>query len=81
MKITCSWCRKEGKAEILGEKAPLDDDRETHGICINHRREVQAPWQESSGVIPGSVAPRGPGISSVLFLWVGLLKVIQKIHL
>src|SRR2546426_2574623 len=32
MKIVCSWCRKEGKAGIVGEKAPLDDARETHGI-------------------------------------------------
>ena len=31
MKIICSWCRQEGKAEFVGEKAPLADARETHG--------------------------------------------------
>jgi hypothetical protein len=81
MKIACSWCRKEGKTEIVGEKAPLDDDRETHGICATHLREVQAPWQASSGVTARSGAPHGPGISSVLFRWIGSLKVIQKLHL
>ena len=45
MKIVCSWCRQEGKAELVGEKAPLDDARETHGICIVHRRNVEARWQ------------------------------------
>ena len=74
MKIACSWCWKEGKAEIVGEKAPLDDDRVTHGICVTHRREVQAPWQESSWVRAGSGATHGPGISPVLLRWVGLLK-------
>jgi len=80
MKIACSWCRKEGKTEIVGEKAPLDDDRETHGICATHLREVQAPWQASSRVTARSGAPHGLAVWSVLFLWVGLLKVIHKLH-
>jgi len=28
MLIICSWCKKK-----LGEKEPLEDKRETHGIC------------------------------------------------
>ena len=80
MNIVCSWCRKEGKAGIVGEKAPLDDARETHGICVTHRHEVEVYWQASSGVIARSGAPHGPGLLSVLFCWIGLLKVIQKIH-
>jgi len=47
MKIICSWCRQEGKAELVGEKAPLDDARETHGICVLHRHDVEARWQAS----------------------------------
>jgi hypothetical protein len=47
MKIICSWCRQEGKAELVGEKAPLDDARETHGICAFHRQDIQARWQAS----------------------------------
>ncbi len=81
MKIACAWCRREGKTEIIGEKAPLDDDRETHGICITHFREVQAPWQKLGGVNSRSGAPHGLVVWSVLFLWVSLLKVIQKLHL
>jgi hypothetical protein len=47
MKIICSWCRQEGKPELVGEKAPLDDARETHGICVVHRHDVKARWQAS----------------------------------
>ncbi len=47
MKIVCSWCRQEGRPELVGEKAPLDDARETHGICVVHRHAVHASWQAS----------------------------------
>ena len=79
MKIVCSWCRKEGIAEFVGEKAPLDDARETHGICINHRHEVQVRWQESSCVDSGAGSDQGPKMSSLLFRWTGLLKATLKI--
>ncbi len=79
MKIVCSWCRQEGKEEIVGEKAPLDDVRETHGICVTHRREVQVRWQESSCAASG--AGRGFGMSSLLFRWSGLFKTTRKIVL
>jgi len=74
MKIACSWCRQEGKSEILGEKAPLGDVRETHGICGTHRRIVQDSWQESRLVTVGSRTTHGPGMSPMLSRWVGLLK-------
>ena len=45
MRIVCSWCQKEGKAEFVGEKAPLDDRRETHGICVIHRHHIEAGLQ------------------------------------
>ncbi|SLM47082.1 protein of unknown function [Nitrospira japonica] len=47
MKVVCSWCRYEGKNDVVGEKPPLDDVRETHGICLTHRDEVQARWRAS----------------------------------
>ena len=81
MKIVCSWCRKEGIAEFVGEKAPLDDARETHGICVNHRREVQVRWQESGCAAPGAGADQGSEMSSILFRWSGLLKTTRKIDL
>lgn len=28
MRITCGWCQRP-----LGEKEPLEDKQETHGIC------------------------------------------------
>ncbi len=46
MTIICSWCRVEGRTGVVGEKAPLDDRRETHGICVTHRLAVQARWHQ-----------------------------------
>ena len=42
MRIICSWCRREGKIGFIGEKAPLDDPRETHSICKIHQIQIQA---------------------------------------
>jgi len=78
MKIVCSWCRQEGKAELVGEKAPLDDARETHGICVNHRHAVEARWQESIHIVSNSGV--ATGLSSLLFRWTGLLKVTKKMR-
>lgn len=36
MKIICAWCQKEGKQGFLGERSPLADQSETHGICWEH---------------------------------------------
>ena len=36
MKVTCAWCQREGEPASLGERAPLDDPAETHGICRRH---------------------------------------------
>ena len=41
MKIICAWRRKEGKPDVMGEKEPLDDSTETHGLCPEHRRECE----------------------------------------
>jgi hypothetical protein len=79
MKIICSWCRQEGKAELVGEKAPLDDARETHGICFVHRRNVEARWQTSlhTASRPG-VSTR---LSSALFRkWRSVLNVTKKMR-
>jgi len=37
MKVICSWCWGEGRIGLVGEKAPLEDLRETHGICREHQ--------------------------------------------
>lgn len=36
VKVVCAWCEQEGQPAILGERAPLLDDRPTHGICRMH---------------------------------------------
>src|SRR5437870_11979278 len=36
MIVTCAWCQNEGKPATLGERAPLDNPAETHGICRRH---------------------------------------------
>jgi hypothetical protein len=32
----CSWCQAEGSPADLGEREPLDDPAETHGVCQRH---------------------------------------------
>ncbi len=78
MKIVCSWCRQEGKPELVGEKVPLDDARETHGICVVHRHDLEARWQASIHIAPHSEV--ATGISSALFRWTGLLNVTKKMR-
>ncbi|MEO6306801.1 MAG: hypothetical protein ABIO96_03725 [Nitrospiraceae bacterium] len=76
MKIICSWCRQAGEPELVGEKAPLDDARETHGICVVHRHDVKARWQALT-----HTAPRfgiATGLSSALSRWAGLLNMTKK---
>ena len=79
MKIICSWCRQEGKTELMGEKAPLKDKRETHGICVVHRHEVEARWQASIHSI--SHAGASTELSSELSRWTSLLPVTEKMRL
>lgn len=45
MRIICSWCRREGDIGLIGEKAPLEDFRETHSICETHQLAVQTGWR------------------------------------
>jgi hypothetical protein len=79
MKIVCSWCRQEGKAELVGEKAPLDDARETHGICIVHRRNVEARWQRS--LYTDSRSGVSTRLSFALFRkWRSVLNVSKKMR-
>ena len=78
MKIVCSWCRYEGKPEVVGEKAPLDDGRETHGICIVHRDQVRAHWWASLSMRPAGAGGSKVASSSALFRWVSLLSTSKK---
>jgi hypothetical protein len=78
MKIICSWCRQEGKREVVGEKAPLDDARETHGICVAHRHTVEARWQAS--IHTASRSRVATGLYSSFFRWTGLLNVTKKMR-
>ena len=78
MKIVCSWCRQEGKTELVGEKAPLDDTRETHGICVFHRCDVKSRWQASIHVTSNSGSTTE--LSSALFRWTGLLNMTKKMR-
>jgi hypothetical protein len=48
MRIICSWCRREGQLGLVGEKAPLEDLRETHSICKAHQIQILGRW--SGGV-------------------------------
>jgi len=80
MIIVCSWCRKEGNNEFLGEKTPLDDQRETHGICIIHHREVHTQWHETVRLHGPLDVPRNSGnvVLSTLRRWRNLLHLSRS---
>jgi hypothetical protein len=59
MKVICSWCRGEGRSGFVGEKAPLDDLRETHSICLEHETAVRARWAARGPRIGVYTAPAG----------------------
>ena len=40
MIVMCAWCEQEGRPAGLGERAPLDDQSKTHGICRRHAIEL-----------------------------------------
>ena len=40
MRVICSWCKEEGRPDLVREKAPLADARETHGICDFHLQQM-----------------------------------------
>lgn len=44
MKAICAWCKREGQPAFLGEREPLDDLTETHGICPRHRTQLLAEF-------------------------------------
>jgi hypothetical protein len=52
VKVICAWCRREGKPGFIGERDPLDNPDETHGICGLHaKRVIEAlPSQSFPGV-------------------------------
>ncbi|MCS6897632.1 MAG: hypothetical protein NZM29_06620 [Nitrospira sp.] len=58
MRIICAWCLQEGKVALLGEKVPLDDLRETHGICKAHQRALQLECKKSLLVVAGAKGKR-----------------------
>jgi len=48
MKVVCVYCATEGKPALMGEKAPLDDPRQTHGVCAEHLRRLARPVEDSA---------------------------------
>lgn len=40
VKVVCAWCRSEGREGLIGERPPLDDSRETSGVCWMHKLET-----------------------------------------
>ena len=52
MKIVCAWCKQEGQETILGEREPVADTTETHGICDRHSERLleQVPSRSFPGI-------------------------------
>jgi hypothetical protein len=40
LKAFCAWCQREGGPAFLGEREPLDDESETHGVCRRHLQQI-----------------------------------------
>ena len=40
MRVVCTYCEAEGRPSLIGELAPLDDSRISHGICAAHQTEI-----------------------------------------
>lgn len=84
MTVVCSWCRQEGLGGVVGEKAPFEDRRETHGICPSHRIQVRAGWTEArfghDSSSQGSTAQEMGGhiVRSAAHLWGGLWNFSRK---
>lgn len=83
MTVVCSWCRQEGRAGVVREKAPFDDRRETHGICAAHRSQVRASWDDLAGSPQSSDRPAvkemsGYVVRSASGLWTSLRNLSRK---
>lgn len=48
MRAICAWCQREGWPAFLGEREPLDDQSETHGICRRHLQQILAALPSQS---------------------------------
>ncbi len=70
MKVLCTYCEMEGKPALIEEKEPLGDPMITHGICVEHRRqlyremevlrrELAAPGSRQYGRLPVSLPAVG----------------------
>jgi len=42
VRAICAWCRAEGAPADLGEREPLEDQDETHGLCQRHLTQFLA---------------------------------------
>ena len=42
LRAFCAWCQREGGPAFLGEREPLDDVSETHGVCRRHLQNILA---------------------------------------
>ena len=40
MKVICAWCKQEGRSGMLGQREPIDDTTETHGVCAVHSERL-----------------------------------------
>ena len=48
LRAFCAWCQREGGPAFLGERAPLEDNSETHGVCRRHLQHILAALPSQS---------------------------------
>ena len=52
MKVVCAWCQQEGRTGVLGQREPIYDPTETHGVCAVHAERLieQLPSMSFPGI-------------------------------
>lgn len=83
MRVICAWCRQEGRPGFLGEREPLDDRSETHGICQRHSGRILETVPSAS--FPGVrllivIAPSETRLSAYLEATFGTLPYVRVIN-
>ena len=48
LRAFCAWCQREGGPAFLGERPPLEDNSETHGVCRRHLQHILAALPSQS---------------------------------
>lgn len=55
MRLVCAWCEKEGKPALMAIIEPVVDERASHGICADHRRQLEERLRKKKAALQAKV--------------------------